>query len=99
MADFIKEKELRILILEDVPTDAELEENELRDAGLTFSLLRVDTRDAFEQALGEFKPNIVIADYRLPAYSGRDALEYTRRTHPHIPVVMATGALGDEAAV
>src|SRR5512145_1527756 len=98
MIDFSEEKELRILILEDVPSDAELEESELRDAGVTFTSLRVDTRDAFERALDEFMPDIVLADYRLPGYSGRDALEYTRRTHPQIPVVMATGALGDEAA-
>ncbi|MGZ4960103.1 MAG: PAS domain S-box protein [Methylomonas sp.] len=99
MADFIEEKDLHILILEDVPTDAELEELELRHAGLDVTILRVDTREAFERAVDEFKPNIVIADYRLPAYSGREALEYIRRTHPHIPVVMATGALGDEAAI
>lgn len=99
MADMIEEKDLRILILEDVPTDAELEEVELRGAGLEFTILRVDTREAFERALDEFKPSIVIADYRLPAYSGREALEYIRRTHPHIPVVMATGTLGDEEAI
>ncbi len=99
MADFIEDKDLRILILEDVPSDAELEESELRDAGLAFTLLRVDTRDAFERALDEFRPNIVIADYRLPAYSGRDAVEYIRRLHPQIPVVITTGAMGDEAAV
>ncbi len=92
-------EELRVLLLEDVPTDAQLEENELKAAKLAFTSLRVDTRDAFEKALDEFKPDVVIADYRLPAYSGRDALEYTRRTHPEIPVIMATGTLGDEAAV
>jgi PAS domain S-box-containing protein len=92
-------KTLRILILEDVQTDAMLEEAALRGAGVVFSSLRVDTRAAFEQALDGFRPDIVIADYRLPSYSGRDALEYTRRTHPHIPVVVVTGTLGDEAAV
>jgi PAS domain S-box-containing protein/putative nucleotidyltransferase with HDIG domain len=90
---------LRILLLEDTLSDAELEENELRDAGLVFTLLRVDTRAAFEQALDEFNPGIVIADYRLPGYNGREALEYSRRMHPQIPVIMVTGALGDEAAV
>src|SRR5664280_1007264 len=90
---------IRILMLEDVPSDAELEEIELQDAGLAFTSLRVDTREAFEQALDEFKPDIILADYRLPAYNGRDALEYTCRTHPQIPVIMVTGALGDEAAV
>jgi PAS domain S-box-containing protein len=92
-------KEIRILMLEDVPSDAELEESELRDAGLVFTALRVDTRKAFEQALDEFKPDIILADYNLPAYNGHDALEYARRTHPQIPVIMVTGALGDESAV
>lgn len=95
----VEKNDLRILMLEDSPSDAELEGSELQDAGLAFTVLRVDTRKAFEQALDEFKPNIVIADYNLPAYNGREALEYTRRTHPQIPVIMVTGALGDEAAV
>ncbi len=90
---------LRILMLEDVPSEAELVAIELRDAGLELTSLRVDTRAAFEQALDEFKPDIVLADYNLPAYNGRDALEYSRRTHPQIPVIMVTGAMGDEAAV
>lgn len=92
-------EELRILILEDTPSDAELEELELQEAELTPTIRRVDTRKAFEQALADFKPNLVLADYRLPAYSGREALEYAHRTHPEIPVIMVTGALGDEAAV
>lgn len=90
---------LRILLLEDVPSDAELAECALRNAGLDFAALRVDGRAAFEQALDEFRPDIVLADYNLPSYSGRDALEYTRSTHPHIPVIIVTGSLGDEAAV
>jgi PAS domain S-box-containing protein len=99
MPDSGDTKELRILVLEDVPSDAELTECELRNAGMEFTLLRVDTRAAFEDALDTFKPNMILADYRLPAYSGRDALEYTRRTHPQIPVIMLTGAIGDESAV
>jgi PAS domain S-box-containing protein len=95
----IEKNELRILMLEDVSSDAALEESELRGAELMFTLLRVDTRAAFERALDEFKPSIILADYNLPAYSGRDALEYTRRTHPLIPVIMVTGAMGDEVAV
>ena len=47
--------------------DAELEVLQLRRDGLTFTSLRVDTREAFLAALDEFKPHIVIADYKLPA--------------------------------
>lgn len=86
-------------MLEDMPSDAELAECKLRDDGLVFTSHCVKTRAAFERELDAFKPDITLIDYHLPAYSGRDALEYARRTHPEIPVIIVTGSLGDEAAV
>lgn len=91
--------ELRILILEDVPTDADLMEHELRKARLTYQAQRVDTRADFERALEAFKPDIVLADYNLPTFTGGEALEIVRRTHPEVPVIIVTGSLGGEAAV
>ncbi len=93
------DKELRILMLEDTPTDAELAEYELRKAGIAFTSLRVDTRDAFVRALEEFKPDIILSDYNLPEFNGMAALEIVQREHEEIPVVMVTGALTDVAAV
>ena len=43
-------RELRVLMLEDTPTDAELAEHELRKAGIAFTALRVETQDAFVRA-------------------------------------------------
>jgi PAS domain S-box-containing protein len=91
--------ELRVLMLEDTATDAELAERELRKAGIAFTARRVETRDAFVLALGEFKPDIVLSDYRLPDFDGMAALEIMRRDHPDVPVVMVTGALSDMEAV
>ena len=91
--------EIRVLILEDAPADAELAERELRRAGVTFTSKRVDTKDAFARELEDFKPDIILADYRLPGYDGRSAVELVRQIHPEIPVIMVTGTLGDEAAV
>src|SRR5581483_3331249 len=90
---------LRVLILEDEPADAELIERALQHAGLTFEAKRVDAWAPFEAALEEFRPDILIADYKLPGFTGRDALDHARRQHPEIPVVIVTGALGDEEAV
>ncbi len=87
----------RILILEDVPTDAELMENALREAGLSFASRRVDTRDSFVQALAEFDPNIVLADYQLPSFDGRSALQIVQKTHPEVPVIVVSGVLGEGA--
>jgi PAS domain S-box-containing protein len=94
-----EKSDLRILMLEDIATDAELAEQSLRDDGLVFTTLRVDTEAAFIQALKDFSPHIVLSDYRLPAYSGRAALEYMRRAYPKIPVIMLSGVLSDESAV
>ena len=38
---------MRILILEDMPYDAEMIEHALRKAGIVFTAERVDTEDAF----------------------------------------------------
>lgn len=91
--------ELRILLLEDMPTDAELVEIALREAGLSFTAKRVDTRETFIRALDEFKPDIILADYKLPAFDGASALKIARQHYSTVPVVMVTGAIGDEAAI
>lgn len=92
-------RELRVLLLEDTPTDAELAERELRKAGIAFTSLRVDRQDAFVRALEEFRPDIVLSDYNLPDFNGMAALEIVRSEHPEVPVVMVTGALSDIEAV
>ena len=89
---------MRILLLEDVPTDAELAEIALREAGLVFTSRRVDTREAFVLALEEFKPDIVLADYKLPDFDGMSALQMVRRNHPEAPVIIVTGVLPDVEA-
>lgn len=91
--------ELRILILEDEPTDAELMERELRKAGIVFVSQRVDNKDAFIQALEEFRSDVVLADYKRPNFGGLAALKIVRRTHPEVPVIIVTGMLGDEPAI
>jgi diguanylate cyclase (GGDEF)-like protein len=91
--------ELKILMLEDVAEEAELLQRELRKSGLEFVTQRVQTRAAFGEALERFAPDLVLADSRLPAFDGRSALQMVRRKDPLLPVIMVTGALGDEAAV
>jgi len=90
---------LKILILEDEPTDAELMQRALHKAGLDFTARRVDNRAGFIAPIEGFAPDIVLADYKLPDFNGAEALAHVRDVHPEIPVVMVTGTLGDEAAI
>lgn len=91
--------ELRILLLEDVETDAQIIEDQLREAGLEFSARRVVTREEYAQALVDFSPDIVLADNSLPAFDAHGALRIAHEINPLLPVVVVTGSLIDEKAV
>ena len=90
---------LRILILEDQPSDAELEQRLLRRAGLDFTAVVVDTEEAFLRQLEAFCPQVILSDYSLPGFSGEEALKLVRERYPQVPFVFLSGALGEEAAV
>ncbi|MGH8501643.1 MAG: putative bifunctional diguanylate cyclase/phosphodiesterase [Gammaproteobacteria bacterium] len=91
--------ELRILILEDVATDAELAERELRKAAIAFTARQVKHKDAFVKALREFAPDIILSDYKLPHFTALDALSIVRELKVDAPFILITGALKEEAAV
>jgi len=91
--------ELRILILEDVDTDAELMENELRKERISFSSKCVETEDDFCSELKEYNPDVILSDYNLPAFNGMSALKLTKEISPSVPFIIVTGSINEETAV
>ena len=91
--------EIHILILEDLVTDAELIERELRKANISFVSRRVDTKEGFVDALKDFKPQLVLSDYSLPQFSGPEALRLLKQTEMPVPFILVTGSLTEEVAV
>ena len=92
-------KKLRILILEDVPTDAELMVEELADAGMALVSERVATKASFVNAIEDFSPDIILSDYSLPSFDGLAALKIAREKCPDVPFIFVSGALGEEMAI
>ncbi len=92
-------KHLRILIIEDLPTDAELMERELKRGGFEFVSLLVDTEDAFLAAIEEFRPELILSDFRLPTFDGLSALRIAQERAPLIPFIVVTGSMNEETAV
>ncbi|MBI1728374.1 MAG: PAS domain S-box protein [Candidatus Rokubacteria bacterium] len=90
---------LRILMVEDIPTDAELNASELRRIGLSFEWRRVETREELLSALEDLHPDIVLCDYSLPGFSAPEALGLLRERAPDLPVVIVTGTQDEETAV
>jgi signal transduction histidine kinase len=90
---------LRVLVLEDEPADAELELAALAEGGFECAATLADGRAAFEAAFAPGRFDLVLADYRLPDYTGLEALEHVRRRDALVPFMLVSGALGEERAV
>jgi signal transduction histidine kinase len=90
---------LRLLLVEDNPADAELVLRALRKADFEVSALIVQDEASFIEALDPHCPEIVLADYNLPEWTGMEVLTVLRRRCMDIPMILVSGALGDVAAV
>lgn len=90
---------LKILIVEDVATDAELIAMELENAALAFSYHRVESKEDLLHHLKHNTPDIVISDYSLPRLNALDALRIKNEYDPYIPFILVTGAQTEEIAV
>lgn len=93
------DKELRILMLEDDPADAELIERELGRAKISFSKKRVETKKAFVKELKDFVPHLILADYSLPLFDGMSALLIAQESCPDVPFIFVSGVMGEEVAI
>ena len=94
-----REKSLKILLLEDVATDAELIERELKQAEISLSLLCVHTREGFLKALEDFSPDAILSDFAMPQFTAIDALHLLHQQPSDLPFILVTGSQSEEVAV
>lgn len=93
------EKDLKVLVLEDMDEDLELIMRSLKKAGLQFEARRVDTRDEFINALQEYPADVILSDHSLPQFNSAEALKLCRTFGLKIPFILVTGAVSEEFAV
>jgi PAS domain S-box-containing protein len=94
-----KKLEYRVLIVEDTPTDAELNEREIRNNLKECVFMRVDNEENFLSAIKEFKPDIIISDFKMPTFDGLLALKHTLAQSPITPFIIVTGPQNEDTAV
>src|SRR5688572_24470470 len=90
---------LRILLVEDVPTDAELVGREVRRGGIDCEIRRVDTVEGFRRELVKFSPAVILSDFAMPSFDGMQALAISRQIRPEVPFIFVSGVMGEEYAV
>ena len=89
---------LRILILEDLASDAELVLFRLRESGFDTQWKRVETEADF---LANLKPetDIILADFSLPQFDALRALQLLQEGRHDIPLIVVSGSISEEVAV
>lgn len=90
---------LRAMLIENSVADAELNLHELERAGFQCEPQIIATREEFLEHLGRFPFDVVLADYRLPGWTGMDAYSAMREAGHDAPFILVTGILGEEIAV
>jgi signal transduction histidine kinase len=92
------DRRLRLLLVEDLPADAELMLAELHRGGLDADVERVDREDAYLAALNR-SLDIVLSDFNVPGFGALRALQLLKERAPEVPFIVVSGSIGEETAV
>lgn len=88
---------LRILMLEDDPIDAEIVQWALKESFNCIFHVAVN-KEAYCEALDQFKPDLILADNALPRFNAKEALEMIFQRSMNIPFILVTGTVSEEFA-
>ncbi|RYG56254.1 response regulator, partial [bacterium] len=94
-----KHLQLRVLLLEDSPLDADIITDWLQSGGLDCGVNRVQSREEFAAALKSGGVDVILSDYSLPSFDGMAALTLAQEMRPAIPFIFVSGFLGEDLAI
>lgn len=97
--EFVVNTPIKVLLVEDAIEDAEILVRDMRKGGLDIVPRRVDNRVAFEAALEEFDPDLILADYSIPGFGGIVALQIVQQRRSDTPFIFVSGTIGEERAI
>ncbi len=93
------ESAVRVLIVEDLPSDARLARREISKEIDNAVYECVETEAEFIRAIEEFSPDIIVSDYQMPSFDGMSALKIAREITPLTPFIVHTGSQNEDTAV
>ena len=95
----MKDQSLRVLIVEDSEDDTLLVLRALKKGGYNPLYERVETSAAMKKALKEKQWDIILCDYKMPKFSGKQAIALLKETNIDIPLIIVSGTVGEETAI
>lgn len=88
-----------VLLIEDSEDDAFVIQRELEAAGYLLYTERVETAGELCAALDRRSWDLIVADYRLPAFNAPAALAIVRARTADLPFIIVSGTIGEETAI
>lgn len=99
VADSSRRSRLRVLLVEDSVDDALIALRGLGSSERAVEWTRVDGQAELAAALETGPFDVVLTDVMLPQFSGLAALQMVLAREPETPVIVVSGAVGEEQAV
>lgn len=87
---------LRILLVEDLETDASLIKRQINKIVKSAEIEVVDNLEDCKRVLLNFAPDVVLSDYNLPTCNGLEVLEMVKKYDEGIDFIFITGTINDE---
>jgi diguanylate cyclase (GGDEF)-like protein len=92
-------RELRVLLIEDSESDAEMAMWRLKQAGYLCTFKRVVSEAEMRTELRTGLPDLILSDFSLPQFDGMSALAIARVEAPGVPFIFLSGTIGEERAI
>ena len=90
---------VQILLVEDSEDDAELIALALKRGGLKVVVQRVETRESMEKALDSGAWDVIIADFSMPLFTMREALQIVTNKGLDIPFLIVSATILEDDAI
>jgi len=90
---------LRVLLIEDNPSDSALAVRTLERGGFNVQWRRVEHEAAMREALAAQTWDVIISDYQMPQFNGPSALRVLQEHGLDVPFIVVSGTVGEDIAV
>ncbi len=90
------EKTLSVMLLEDMRNDRELIQRQVLKKAPNAVFVVAQSKAEFFEKIEWKVPDIILADYKLPDFTGYEALQYAKKHLPFVPFIYVTGTLNNE---